>query len=133
MRVDFWAVEGKSAQGGVSRENAVAGLRAAEPVAQAVAMRRLSTEALESIGVPSSVDLVKVDVEGAEAAALRGLADVRWRYLAIETSVGRDGGLTVDAAVDLVERSAGSSVRLCVWRASARAGAVAIDAILSRP
>jgi len=128
--VNLWAVDGKSAQGSVFRQNATAGLRAAEPIAQIVSMRCLSDEVIEEIGIPSTVDLVKIDVEGAEDAALKGLVDLRWRYLAIETSLAREGGITVDGAVELVDELWGFRPAV-VWRGHAARGQGAVDAILA--
>jgi FkbM family methyltransferase len=126
----FWAVAGKSAQGSVFRENATAGLRATEPESQTVSLRRLSPETMTGNGIPSRVDLVKVDVEGAEAQALRGLAGIRWRYLAIETSTGREGGMTVAQALELVQEIWRARATV-VWRDQPKPGATALDAILA--
>lgn len=128
--VDFWAVDGKSSQGSVKRDNAIAGIRSSRPSRQQVSMRQLTRAVLESLGIPGTVDLVKVDVEGAEASALAGLADLKWRYLAIETSVHESRGLTLSGAVELIEAVWGARPAV-VWKDDATDGAATLDAILA--
>jgi FkbM family methyltransferase len=103
QEVSLWAVDGKSSQGSVFPDNAVAGLRNAHAVAHSVLLRRLTPERIASLGIPKVVDLLKIDVEGNEASALGGLSDLGWRYLQVEIVTDRTGGLTVDGACDLVE------------------------------
>jgi FkbM family methyltransferase len=130
--VSLWAVDGKSGQGSVCRDNAIAGMRGQRATEHKVVTRRLTTERMEALGIPFSVDVVKVDVEGAEASVLLGLAELRWRFLSIETSLGRDGGLTIQGTVDLVEATWGAPPAI-LWTDTPTRGAATLDVILMMP
>jgi FkbM family methyltransferase len=125
----LWWVEGKSAQGSIYRDNAFIGLRTTDTVEHRVELKRLTAERLDELGIPRFVELVKIDVEGAEDAVLRGLVDVRWHFLAIETSWGRQGGLSVDGACDLIESLWGERPRV-VWANTPGPRDKTLDAVL---
>jgi FkbM family methyltransferase len=127
--VPFWFVEGKSGQGSIYRDNATTGLREQQTVELLVSLRELTSERMRSLGVPGTVDLLKVDVEGAEREVLRGLSHLRWRYLAIELSVERSGRMTADAATELISDIWGTRPSL-MWQ-SKDPGAAAQDAIFA--
>ncbi len=130
--VSLWAVDGKSAQGSILRDNATAGLRSADAAEHRVVLRRLTTHLRVELGIPELVDVLKIDVEGAEDAVLPGLAALRWRYLMIETSLARAGGLTVQGARDLVASIWGEEPTV-IWQSVPALGALTIDAILALP
>jgi FkbM family methyltransferase len=129
--IQLWAVEGKSGQGSAFRENAVAGLNAGDAIAHTVQLRRLTTERLASLDILSTVDVVKIDVEGAEGSALAGLAELDWRFLKIEASLNRAGGLNVEQVCDAVA-SIWHRQPTVVWKDSPRKGEVAQDVVLAR-
>jgi FkbM family methyltransferase len=129
---ELWSVDGKSGQASVYRDNAQLGLRGASPHAETVCLRRLSRGRLIELGIPGSVDVVKVDVEGAEEAVLKGIADLRWRFLVIETSLHRRGGLTIAETVDLVESLWAVRPRV-LWHAEQAPSAATADLILELP
>jgi FkbM family methyltransferase len=126
----LWAVEGHSAQGSLYRGNALLGLRANSVVGQAVELKRLSEERRVSLRIPETVDLLKIDVEGAEGSVLPGLADVRWRYMTIETSLGREGGLTVTGACDLCQEIWQQRPNV-IWTSTPEPDSVTVEAILA--
>ncbi|MDO9355525.1 MAG: FkbM family methyltransferase [Solirubrobacteraceae bacterium] len=94
--LDFWFVPGKSGQGSVHAENATLGLLGGEARQITVPVRRLTAERIAAAGMPTRIDLVKVDVEGAELQALSGLGAIQWGHLLLELSVGRSGSMTRD-------------------------------------
>jgi FkbM family methyltransferase len=109
----LWAVDGKSGQGSLFRANAVADLHATDARAQSVQIRKLNRERADELGIPQRVDVVKLDVEGAEESALRGLAELDWRYMTIELSRDRAGGIALERAVDLTEGYGAEGQRCC--------------------
>jgi FkbM family methyltransferase len=125
----LWVVDGKSAQGSIYRDNASIGLRTSETVEHRVELRRLTSELLDELAIPHFVKFVKIDVEGAEDAVLRGLVDVRWRYMAIETSWGRQGGLSLDGARDLIESLWGERPRVA-WSSTPGPRHKTVDSVL---
>jgi FkbM family methyltransferase len=128
----LWSVQGKSGQGSVFPRNAAAGLRSDVLIEQRVSLRRLSEERMTALGIPGVVDVLKVDVEGAEESALLGVADLTWRFLVIETSLNRDGGLTLSDALALTEEI--WRVRPdVVWSATVTPDAATADVVLAMP
>lgn len=126
------AADGKSGQASLWRANATSALRGAQASEHRVVMKRLHRGRIDALGIPARVDMVKVDVAGAEASALSGLADLKWRFMALETSLQRAGGLTVAGALDLAE--ALWSVRpTVVWKDREKAGAATADVVLAMP
>jgi hypothetical protein len=77
------------------------------------------------------IDLLKVDVEGAEASALRGLSEVRWRHLMLETSLSREG-LDLDGTLSLLEALYGRRPEVA-WVAEVSAGGATRDVVLRLP
>lgn len=95
--LDFYFVPGKSSQGSVHEANATLGLLGdAEARHVQVPVQRLTPERLTAAGAPTRFDFVKVDVEGAEREALRGISQIEWGHLLIELSRQREGTLTTD-------------------------------------
>jgi FkbM family methyltransferase len=94
--VDLWFVEGKSSQGSVFEGNAVVGLLGDQHAVKVpIALRELTAQRLAEAGIPAHVDLLKIDVEGAERDALHGLRAVGWDHLLIELSAEREGQMTL--------------------------------------
>jgi FkbM family methyltransferase len=128
----LWSVDEKSGQASVFRDNAALGLRTGRILEQKVCLRRLSSARMADLEIPAIVDVLKVDVEGAEETALRGVADLQWRFLVIETSLDRDGGLTVSETLDLVESLWAVRPRV-LWSADRPANSPTADLILAMP
>lgn len=68
----LWSVSGKSGQGSLFRANAELDLHADRAEAMTVHISPLTAARRAKLGIPRQVDLIKVDVEGAEDSALRG-------------------------------------------------------------
>jgi hypothetical protein len=77
------------------------------------------------------VDVVKIDVEGAEGSALAGIAELDWRFLKIEASLSRAGGLSVEQVCE-VTASLWHREPTVVWKDKTRKNAAAQDVILAR-
>ncbi|HEY4452922.1 MAG TPA: FkbM family methyltransferase [Pseudonocardiaceae bacterium] len=65
---------------GTARENAYRARLLADPEQVLLSVRRLS-DVLASVGLHEVIDLVKIDVEGAEADVLAGIGDADWRRI----------------------------------------------------
>jgi FkbM family methyltransferase len=113
---DFFVVDGKSAQGSIFAENATMNLPAARSRTIAVRMEEPTVGLLDAHGIPRDVDLVKIDVEGAELEVVESLRHVRWRYLFLELSLARAGATTIDAVVDTIEQASGRRPRLVYYQ-----------------
>jgi FkbM family methyltransferase len=127
---ELYFVPGKSAQGSVMRNNADLNLMSeGEIISVPVKLRPLSKTLLEEQDLPSFYDLVKIDVEGAEAAVIRGLKDIRWRYLYIECSLNREGRMELSDLIRIVKETWGIETKL-VYRSSLDSKSSCYDVIL---
>lgn len=127
---EFFFVKGKSAQGSVFAENATMNLIDASRQAIDVRLEHLTDAALEAYGIPAEIDLVKVDVEGAEFDVLESLDRIRWRYLYLELSLGRAGTRSLESVLSLLERQHGRRPRVVYQHVREPATALA-DVILA--
>lgn len=125
----LWSVRGKSGQGSLFRANAELDLRVHRAEAMTVRIGPLTPARRVELGIPPLVDVIKVDVEGAEESALRGLAAVAWRYMLIEVSHARAGGLTLDETLTVAKELWGVQPEV-VWYSEPAAGARTGEAIL---
>jgi FkbM family methyltransferase len=98
-RTKLYYVPGKSGQGSIYPENAAQGLLGGEAREIEARFKLLDTEECARLGLPSHFDLIKVDVEGAELEVLKSLGRISWRYLYVELSIGRKGGVTAAEAL----------------------------------
>lgn len=130
--VDLWFVPGKSSQGSVHATNATHGLIGGTATSVVVTLRPLDASAARENGVPAEVDIVKVDVEGAEREALRGLAGVRWHFLLLEISQEREGSMTQDEALRLIKEIWGINAAVRWQSAPADAHVPTRDLLLER-
>lgn len=109
---DFFAVDGKSAQGSVFPENAAVNLLSGEPTRIQVRLEHLSDDFLSAQAIPREYDFVKIDVEGFERDVLASLDRIRWRYLYLELSVTRTGSTSLDEVQALIARTTGRQPRI---------------------
>jgi FkbM family methyltransferase len=55
--------------------------------------------------LPDYVDLVKIDVEGAEKDVLNALKDLKYRYLCVEVAIKRSNGIKVEDVLKIIKNS----------------------------
>jgi hypothetical protein len=107
-------VPGKSAQGSLSKENAALNLMSRDgPREVTVKTGPVSPEVLAKEGFAASqhLDLVKIDVEGFEIEALRGLKQLSFDLLLIEISEERDNGFSIEDLHAIAKDEIGISLR----------------------
>lgn len=132
VEIPLWYVPGKSAQASHHQANATIGLAAHDLRQATVLCRPLDQRTLTDAGIPPAVDVVKIDVEGAEESVLRGLTELEWRHLLIETSNNREGGLDLASTIDLVSELWGRTPEL-LWASDRGPAHPTRDAILRLP
>lgn len=130
-RSALWFVPGKSAQGSLIRENAELGL-GGDAITAEVEVAPLDAEHRVRLDMPDAVDLLKIDVEGAEAAVLRGLASIEWRFMALEVSAAGRDGLDLDAAVMLISELWGRAPEV-LWAEPERPTVIGRNVVLRLP
>jgi FkbM family methyltransferase len=130
-RSSLWFVPGKSAQGSLIRANAELGL-AGDAITADVDVAPLDDERRALLGIPDAVDLLKIDVEGAEAAVLRGLRSLEWRYMALEVSTAGRDGLDLDGSVALITELWGREPEV-LWAEAARSAVTGRNVVLRLP
>lgn len=113
-KIPFFFVPGKSAQGSAFKNNSAQNLQPQCIETLEIEVRELDRATLSEQSLPEQVDLLKVDVEGYELEALRGLSQIHWEHLFIEVSESREGGVTVAAVIELAEQIWKKTPRL-VW------------------
>lgn len=80
-----------SAEGSFYPENLKQNTTRQERMVSKSRIIRLDKKTLISMKIPSKVDLIKIDVEGAEMECLKGIRDLEFKYLYIEASINRKG------------------------------------------
>jgi FkbM family methyltransferase len=114
--VELSFVPGKSAQGSISTANATHGLLGVQTaVSSQVQIEPITKLMVDNLGRNGShFDLIKVDVEGAEVSAIKGLKEVSFDFILVEVVEDREFGsnsVTIREEICLVT---GRSVRE-VW------------------
>ena len=79
---------------------------------------------LRTLGIPQKVDLVKIDVEGAELEVLESLRELEFDYLYIEVSVKRKGG-TLNEISNLIKEELEKTPKLIYYYLSEKNSPVA--------
>jgi FkbM family methyltransferase len=118
QRSAFFFVPEKSAQGSLFRENSTRHLTKTDVKAIEVELCKLDVVTLSKLGIPPAIDLLKIDVEGAEREVLSSLGDLKWKYLWIEISDNRSGAFSLENLIHTVEKIWGKKARLLFQAAS---------------
>jgi FkbM family methyltransferase len=92
--VDFYWVPGKSGQGSIHRENAYQSVF----LSTESNVEKSKIEMITSTDIPNKTglnmfDLIKIDVEGAEATVLDQVKLLNWRFLVVEVGKNREGSI----------------------------------------
>jgi FkbM family methyltransferase len=113
---DLNFVPGKSAQGSISVSNATHGLLGHRiPVSSQVQIQPVNKSMLISLGLENfHFDLVKVDVEGAEISAIKGLREISFDYILVEVVEDREFGSNAQTIKDEILRVTSKTVEE-VW------------------
>ena len=112
LQMELHFVEGKSAQGSFSKVNSTTNLLSSEKRRSVlVESGPIRIEDLRNAGCEvSHFDLVKIDVEGYELEALKGLGGVTFDFLFVEIAEDRDHGFCSADVVDTAYRTLGIQI-----------------------
>ena len=103
--VDFYYVRDKTGQGSIYRENASLNLLyEGETVLTKVTLKPLDEEFLTKSCGGDYFDFVKIDVEGAERFVIMGLGNIKFKYMYVELSSGREGSSSVEEFLELLRK-----------------------------
>ncbi len=102
QEIELYFVQGKSAQGSFSRANSTTNLLSSEGHRSVLVQSGpVRIEDLQNAGCEvSHFDLVKIDVEGYELEALKGLTQITFDFLFVEIAEDRDHGF---CSADVIE------------------------------
>lgn len=114
-RIDLHFVRGKSSQGSIHRDNAVKNLDASGAVSVDATIAPLDDRRARELSIPEEIDLLKIDVEGAELDALEHVTGTRPRFVLMEISIGREGAQPL-AAFEDVMRKAWGTAPITLWQ-----------------
>ena len=102
--VDFYYVKEKTGQESIFRENASLNLLdEGSTVSTKVQLKPLDSEFLTKNCGGNYFDLVKIDVEGAERLVVQGLSNIKFKYLYVELSSGREGSSSIEEFLELLK------------------------------
>lgn len=93
---DFYFSEKATAEGGFYKENLSQNYVRTDIKKVKVESVSLTNENLSKWNIPHQFDLVKIDTEGAEEDVLKGLADIKFKYLQVEVKKNRRVGVTAE-------------------------------------
>jgi len=116
-KMPLYYVEGKSAQGSFSKVNASENLISHKDVERVdVDAGPLTSSSFGESDSPNVFfDLVKIDVEGYELEALKGIKEISFNYLMIEFEPSRENGFTEQALHELANSEMGLSLEPIFW------------------
>lgn len=101
--IELSYIPGKSAQGSIYEENASLGLLYEGSVIKtSINVRPLTYNFLTTSCGGCHFDFVKIDVEGAEYGAVKGIAAATWKILYVELSTNRQGAAPIENFIELI-------------------------------
>ncbi len=103
-----------SAEGSFYKENMSQNYLRKDILETNVEILKLTRNNLKNLGIPKKVDLVKIDVEGAELEVLESLKELEFDYLYIEVSVKRKGG-TLNEISNLIRKKLEKTPKLIYY------------------
>lgn len=106
-------VPGKSGQGSLYPGNARQGLLSRNLQEVRIQLRKPDQNMMDVVMVNGRVDLIKIDVEGAEHEVIRALAPIKWKYLYMEVSRNRDGAISSKDVIKTLGASLGGPPVIC--------------------
>ncbi len=107
----FYFSKSASPEGSFYKENMSQNYVRADVQETRVKTISLTKKNLQKLKIPHTVDLVKIDVEGAEMEALQGLKNTSFKYLEIEVVRNREVGVSVEQVKKYFEKK-GIKVKL---------------------
>lgn len=66
---------------------------------------KLDKKTLAKLKIPKTIDLLKIDVEGAEFEVLQSISEIKFRYLYVEVSVNRKGDGDLRKIMDFLNKN----------------------------
>ena len=111
----FYYCPSASAEGSFFEDNLYQNYLRDDAKSISVSVIKPTKSLLHALQIPLEIDLVKIDVEGAEMEVLKSLKEIRFKYLAIEISVHRKGGGGLEEVRSFIEEEWGIPTRLLYY------------------
>jgi len=116
----FYFSPSASAEGSLFQENMNQNFVRKNIQKTRVKIVKLNPSIMKKLGIPRKVDLIKIDVEGAEMDVIRSLKSIDFDYLYVEVSIKRKGGGSLKEIKELLKKEKGIDPKLIYYNVQSK-------------